>query len=288
MERELWRQLYELALRFDEAWKIPAVYPTSMIVAVFFWAVIHDRPVSWACQRRNWPPDIQLALPSQSTMSRRLRTPAVENLLSKIFDELSEHPRTWFKSIDAKPLVIGGYTKDKDAAWGYAVKSFAKGYKLYAIWGEGSLPLVWGLAPMNVSEKRMAAAMIPHLTGSGYLLGDTQYDTNPLYDLAQQNGHQLVAPRYRRKAGLGHRYNSPSRLRSIELLKTRFGTALYRQREDVERRFGWLTSCATGLTVLPAWVRRPTRVRLWIYAKLLINALRLEAKKPKQLDSNYA
>lgn len=285
MERELWKQLYELALGFDEAWKTPGVYATSMIVAVFFWAVIHDRPVSWACQEENWPPDIRMALPSQSTMSRRLRTPAVENLLSRIFDELSENSSSWIKCIDAKPLAIGGYSKDTDAAWGYAVKNYAKGYKLYAIWGEGYLPLVWGLAPMNVSEKKMAAEMIPHLTGGGYILGDKLYDTNPLYDLAQQQGHQLVAPRYRANAGLGHRRHSPGRLRSMELLKTCFGKALYRQRDDAERRFGWLTSCATGLTVLPAWIRRPVRVRLWIYAKLLINALRLALNATKQQDS---
>lgn len=285
MERELWRQLYELALKYDESWKIPGIYSTSLIVAVFLWAVIHDRPVSWACQAKNWPGDLEIALPSQSTMSRRLRKQGVEDLFNRMSEELGESPETWVKSIDAKPFAIGGYSKDSDAAWGYCVNNYAKGYKLYAIWGEGPIPLVWGLAPMNVSENRMAKLMIPHLTGGGYLLGDSLYDSNELYDQADRHGHQLVAPRRRPKAGLGHRPNSQSRLRSIDLLNTQFGRTLYQNRDDAERRFGWLTSCGMGLTVLPAWARGPRRVRMWIYAKILIHAARFVAKKQTQLAS---
>lgn len=289
MERELWNRLYELAMKYDvPAWMNRGKFSTSVIVAVFLWAVIHDRPTSWACDARNWPKDIRIELPSQPTMSRRLRTQGVENLLNRISEELGESPATWVKSIDAKPLPIGGYSKDTDAAWGYCVENYAYGYKLFAIWDRGFMPHVWGLAPMNFSEIRMAKGMIPHLTGEGYLLGDPMYDANLLYDLAGKHGHQLIAPRKKPNGGLGHRRHSPYRLHSIDLLRGRFGVGLFRERDDAERRFGWLTSCGTGLTVLPAWVRRPHRVRLWIYGKLLINAVRLSTKTSIFPDSKCA
>jgi hypothetical protein len=48
----------------------------------------------------------------------------------------------------------------------------------------------------------MAAQLIPGLPGEGYLLGDTEYDTNSLHDLAHEAGHQIVAPQRRRVKGL--------------------------------------------------------------------------------------
>jgi DNA-directed RNA polymerase specialized sigma54-like protein len=57
-------------------------------------------------------------------------------------------------------------------------------------------------APMNVSEKTMARHLIPTLPGAGYLVGDPEYDANPLYDLAAEAGFQLVAKK-RRDRGRG-------------------------------------------------------------------------------------
>jgi hypothetical protein len=168
---------------------------------------------------------------------------------------------------------VGGFSKDGDARWGRGVKRFAKGYKFYALWGAEPMPLVWGLASMNVSENAMAKQMIPYLEGEGYLLGDSLYDSNPLHLAAAARGDQLVAPRKRPNPELGHRTHAPGRLRAIELLQTPFGRGLYRQRDQIERNFGWLTSCAGGLQPLPAWVRTFSRVRLWIYLKLIHNAL---------------
>jgi Transposase DDE domain len=277
MERELWLLLYHTALSCDKLTK--ARYRSAVIVGVYAWAVVHDRPVSWACDRRNWPETLLLercfCLPSQSTMSRRLRSPDVECLLEQMSWLLTEAWTVcWTKIVDAKPLPIGGFSKDGDARWGRSVKGFAKGYKFYAIWGAGPMPLVWGLASMNFSELAMAKHMVPLLEGGGYLLGDSLYDSNPLYNLAGQHGHQLVAPRKQPGRGVGHRSQSPHRLRALELLETPFGKALHRHRDHIERNLGWLTSCAGGLQPLPAWVRRFHRVRLWLHMKLILNGLR--------------
>lgn len=275
MEHELWTRLYALAFQLDTS-RTGVFYWPSDIVGVYAWAVLHDRPVSWACDRRNWPVDhaFHNRLPSQSNMSRRLRSPAVERLLNQMSDYLGEDPLVWVKRIDAKPLPVGGHSKDQDAAWGRSVRGYARGYKFYAVWGEGPLPLVWGLAGMNVSEVEMAKQMAPHLEGSGYLVGDKIYDSNALYDLFHRHGHQLVAPRKKPHTGWGHRRHSPLRLRSEQLLATRFGKSLFRERVQIERCFGQLTSCAGGLAPLPAWVRGPRRVRLWVQLKLLIHAVR--------------
>ena len=178
------------------------------------------------------------------------------------------------RMIDGKPLVVSGVTKDKDAGYGRGAGGMQKGYKLHAVWSSGPLPLAWGLAPMNVSEKRMARQLIPALPGGGYLLGDAEYDSNALYDLAHQAGHQLLAPKRQKHRGVGHRLQSPHRLRSIELMKQSFGKRLHVFRRQIEREFGTLTSFGGGLLCLPAWVRRFPRVRNWVHAKLLINAAR--------------
>ena len=55
MEREHWNQLYALAERLGKTFQDGGRYTTAFIVGFFLWAVIHDRPVSWACRRENWP-----------------------------------------------------------------------------------------------------------------------------------------------------------------------------------------------------------------------------------------
>ena len=97
-----------------------------------------------------------------------------------------------------------------------------------------------------------------------------------LFDLAAVEGFQLVTKKTasRSRGGLGHRRQSPSRVRSIELLRTSFGQALYKQRSAIECRFGTLTCVGGGLGPLPAWVRRFQRVRNWVQAKIILSGLR--------------
>jgi hypothetical protein len=273
MERELWTRLYRLARQLDPG-RGHGIFPAAWIVAVFLWAACHDRPTVWACQLSNWPKELQRRLPSQSTMSRRLRSSAVATLLATMIEALRLPDNSWIKIIDAKPLPVGGHSKDPDADWGRGVRNFIKGYKLYAIWANGPLPVAVDVAPARTSEQQMAERLIPTLREGGYLLGDKLYDINRLYDAAGRAGYQLVAQRKRIGRGLGHCSHSPWRLRSIELLKTGFGRALYTYRGRIEQRFAQLTNFASGLAPLPNWVRRLPRVKLWVTAKLLIHAVR--------------
>jgi hypothetical protein len=62
------------------------LYSPAVVLAVYFWSVIHDRPVCWACQHEHWPRELlpRGRLPSQSTVSRRLRQASTQALLAAI------------------------------------------------------------------------------------------------------------------------------------------------------------------------------------------------------------
>jgi hypothetical protein len=277
MERELWTVLYAVTMKFalrEGAWK----FSTGDIVLTYFWAALHDRPMSWAVDKDHWPPDLcPVAIPSQSTLSRRMRRSDAQQLMTEIeafWLVATQFAMHWIMTLDAKPLAVSGVTKDRDARYGRGAGGKQKGYKFLAAWADGPLPVAWALAPMNKSEKTIARDLIPTLPGAGYLLGDAEYDSNPLHDLAHAHGYQLLTPKRRKNGGLGHHRHSPYRLRSIELMKQPFGKALFSFRRQIERNFGNLTSFGGGLTCLPAWARRFHRVRNWVHAKLLINAAR--------------
>ena len=75
MERELWNILAALltdlaTLRGRDQFK----HPTTRIVRVYLWAVLHDRPVYWACDKRHWigvKPPRQLPMPGLVMISTR-------------------------------------------------------------------------------------------------------------------------------------------------------------------------------------------------------------------------
>jgi hypothetical protein len=279
MERELWKIFYQLVWGLSNprgAW----LYATADVLVVYFWAAVHDRPSSWATKSENWPDDLRPAvLPSQSTLSRRLRRPAVVELMTNVEERLMAliAVEYWLvQIIDGKAIAVSNVSKDRDACYGRGVGGNQKGYKLHAVWGGGPMPIAWGLAPMNVSEKTMARHLIPALPGGGYLLGDAQYDANPLYEAAAEVGFQLVAQKTKDRGcgGIGHRNQSAGRLRSMEILATEFGKNLWKQRNAIERYFGAWVSSSIGLGGLPAWVRHFDRVRNWIHAKILLAGIR--------------
>jgi hypothetical protein len=289
MERELWKALYALAVELDKPWGHWR-YSTAEVLAVYFWAAVHDRPTHWATDPHHWSEDLRPSwLPSQSTMSRRLRRPSAVELMTAVEQQLVALlglGRCLVHIIDGKALGISAVSKDPDAGYGRGAGAWQKGYKFHAIWGGGPMPVAWTLAPINASEKTVARGLIESLPGGGYLVADSQYDVGYLYDLAAQEGFQLVAKKTpsRGKGRLGHRLQSSARLRSIELMATSFGRALYRQRNAIECRFGTMTCTGGGLSPLPAWVRRFHRVRHWIQAKLILAGLRwLKNQRPQKL-----
>jgi hypothetical protein len=283
MECELWPQLYALVLSIGKSLRRRGVhYSDAVIILVFFWACLHDRPQCWACRAQNWKSTHlkPVRIPSPSTVSRRLRSVSVMIFLQALEECVRGSGDAGFvKFIDGKPLTVGCCSKDPDAKVGRVIGGFAKGYKLHAVWGRHPFPDVWTVRPLNENESRVARQLISQITGAGYLLGDAQYDVNGLYDLSTIHHHQLVTPRNRRKS------KDPDvvpknvhRRHAFEMLRRRFGVALFRNRNQVERHFGNATSFAGGLGPLPPWVRREHRVHRWVSAKLILNGLRIQKR----------
>jgi hypothetical protein len=283
MERELWPPLYRLLRDVAKDFRQKYVqYQPWALVAVLLWAALHDRPVGWACQRRHWSTTTlkPRRLPSPSTLSRRIDSVGV-GLLWRALEQRLRDSRVpaLVAFVDGKPLPIGGDGKDPDARFGRGAGCVAKGYKLHAIWSTRPAPEAWDVTPLNANEKAVAEGLVGQLSYGGYLLGDGNYDAGYLYDAADARGYRLVAPyRKAKKPGSGKHYQSPHRLRGIDLLRGDFGKALYKARTAIERSFGHAGSFGGGLGPLPVWVRGLPRVRTWVWAKLLINAVRILRK----------
>ncbi len=282
MERELWSTLSKAIHDLGRARKCNArfTYHTEHIVRVYLWSVLHDRPVCWACNPRNWLPHCRpRQLPHQSQMSRRLRLPQVQEFLSALGKRIAadNQYKDLVQYMDGKPFPVSRHSQDADATWGRGAGGQDRGYKLHAIWGSGAMPTAWQVQPLGISEKTVAPELIAMMPHEGYLAGDGNYDSSAVFDVAGENGVQLVAPRAHPGTGLGHHYQSPYRLRSIELLEgpSQFGTALLKARKQIEGKFSGLVCFGAGLHGLPPWVRTLPRVRLYIHAKLIINAARI-------------
>ena len=100
MERELWKLIIAAMKRLPRTRSRNAVYSDSEVLAVLLWAVLHDRPISWACVRRHWPPQAwRRRLPDQSTMSRRLRTDATRDQLAVVLTHVQASLPPWVRSL---------------------------------------------------------------------------------------------------------------------------------------------------------------------------------------------
>lgn len=281
MERELWKiisqNISRLDRRFDQG---RCTHSVGRIVRVYLWAVLHDRPVYWACDARNWagvkPP---AALPHQSCMSRRINgDPRFQQMLDALMQALASEPSSaWVRYLDGKPLPVSKHSRDAQATFGRGAGGKDRGYKLHAIYGENNRPITWTVTPLNQNEPRTASAMIgPSLT-PGYLLADANYDANHLYEHAGRHEVKLLTPRrYRHAKALGHHRHSADRIDALRRLDgpCEFTRELLKQRRRVETRFAHLTNFGGGLTHLPPWARGLTRVRFWVAGKIIIRLAR--------------
>jgi hypothetical protein len=283
MEHQLWKAIVALAESLDKT-PLPTRhdFPDALIAAVYYWAVLHDRPTAWACERRNWPIHLRRrALPSPSTMSRRLRHPSVAALLHQLTRRVvapTEPGVFWI--IDGKPMPVGGGSGDTQAKCGRSVGGRDRGYKLHAILNPQGEIAAWRVAPMNVDERAVAAELLRDVGIRGYLVADANYDSNTLHAICDALGDlQLITPRrYAKTAkGTGHRRQTEGRKRLLDRLghpTSNFAARLLDDRDAIERHFGNLTNWGGGLGPLPAWVRTLSRVERWVNAKLAINAIR--------------
>jgi hypothetical protein len=273
MESELYKKVYQIIMKIYRRTILKRIkFTDADIVLVYLWAVLHDRPTNWACSRKNWPIYYRKkALPDPSTMCRRLHTQGVLQLLNETEKSLiNTFSRKICRWIDAKPLTISGSTTDKQAGFGYAAGCMGKGYKLYAIGDDRQGFVNWRICSMNNSEEVVARELIAHTESEGYLVGDSAYDKNSLYEIAGRKSITLFAPkRFRYSKKLGHRKHSRYRLSSLARLKTPFVQDILENRDNIERMFGQLTNFGCGLKPLPNWVRGLFRVENWVRGKMI-------------------
>jgi hypothetical protein len=279
MERELWPPLYRALRAVAKDFRQRYVsYQPWVLVALFLWAALHDRPVAWACEPRHWsttklrPP----RLPHRTTVGRRLDGLAVGAFFRELERRLRQRQQVGLLALlDGKPLPVSGVSKDPDAKPGRGAGGKAKGYKLHTLWANRALPEAWEVTPLNEAETKVAQDLLRRTPGAGYVLGDSNYDANAVFDAAGASGYQLLTPMPHANAGQGHHYQSPYRLGCIERMRDAFGQGLLRGRNQIERLYGNAVSFGGGLGTPPAWVRGLGRVRTWVWAKLLINAVRI-------------
>jgi|MudIll2142460700_1097286.scaffolds.fasta_scaffold300189_2 hypothetical protein len=260
-------------------------YSDTLIVAMFFWAVWNDRPMSWACDRSHYhgpfrPP----RLPSVSQFSRRLRSDRTEQVLDGVFRRLAETDRiTRLCCLDGRPLPVGSCSKDREARPGRVYGGFSRGYKLHAMITADYRVLTWCVTALNVSEQTAAMALIETVPVLGLVLADGNYDGGPVYDAVAAKGGQLLTP-LSDNAGQGHRQQSPHRLSAIDLYRD-WGRYVYPERIRVEQGLAHMATFGGGLGPLPTWVRTLERVRRWVGAKMILYHVRRRVRRQETLHA---
>ena len=277
MDDELFAALYHIAGQLWPRREKGMVYSGRLVVLLFLWTVIRGKPRGWVCDRRNLPAMLRdHDIPGPSQFRRRLRSQAVQAMLTEMENHVRRTPLSgmlgcWL--LDAKPLVVSPYSKDKSARWGHAYDRKARGYKIFAMSDLEGRVAAWDCRPMNEAEPLVARTLVEHTDRPGYVLGDSIYDSGPLHELTAARDLQLIAPRKIPGGNIGRRARQPNRLHAIDMLETphnTFGPAMYRWRTSIERVFSRMVSSSVGLDHLPPFVRTPPRVRLWVQGKIIL------------------
>ncbi len=187
MEDQLWKGILRLLKQIHKPRRrAREKFSVEDIVRVWMWAVLHDRPMSWAICKANWPiHERRRTLPSSSTMSRRLRDREVRAVMMSLEQAVvrSRGDKRLVWVIDGKPLIVSGSSSDRQTGFGRAQRGNARGYKLHLIQGIDGLVAAWRIAPMNKDERVMARRMVRTADIQGYLLADANYDSNPLHEV---------------------------------------------------------------------------------------------------------
>lgn len=276
MERELLGLLVRVARGIGGFGKPSsrATYTDLDVLAVAFWAALCDRPISWATRRENWPPAWRRRpIPSNATISRRLREPRIELAIRRIIEAMripGAGPMAY--CIDGRALTIARHSADPDAAPGRAAGGMGRGYKLHQIVDSLGNCRAFLVTPLNIQEQKVAKVLITQLRPgeARQLLADNNYDINELHDFAGHRGIQLNAQRPLNAEDLGHRQHSVWRVYSIA--EQRRDPKLLFPRGRIEGNFGTQGNTIGGLGPLPNRIRRLHRVRPWVAAKLAIDA----------------
>lgn len=297
MDQIQWKILYQTIRRVSVS--LPRdrrlTFSDVLIVAMYFWAVKHDRSMMWACDRANYSSVFRpRRLPSVSQFHRRVRSERVLGILQRLHNALAgaSNP-TDILIVDGKALTINPSTKDPDSRVGFASSGMmGKGYKLHAYVTEDRRILCWCVRPLNEHEMPIATMMLDHLppmTERSLILADGNYDAHSFHKAVDARGARLVSNlRGTATHEVTLRQMGAARRELLEV--NRKAQPLLRmnlhQRSTIERSFAHLSNYGGGLSQLPPFVRRLSRVRRWVGAKIALLHARQRARKLRQLASD--
>ncbi len=133
----------------------------------------------------------------------------------------------WHKSSMKKDIVPRSGI-DTDARWGFShTKGWIFGYKLHLISSTGPIivPLAADFTTANVQDNQlynpMTASSSLITEETCFMIGDSGYDDQKLYDLSINRGFELVCPVQR------YEHTSTKRLHLIEFYESELGQAIY-------------------------------------------------------------
>jgi hypothetical protein len=319
MEREEWRVVLHAVKR--AAREVAKIHPAArrpqygdwLIVAMYLWAVAHDRPQSWACDRSHYAGGVfrPRRLPSVSQFNRRLNDGRVRSILQRVHDALAGSvAATPLTFLDGKPLTVGVASKDPDARRGHVMGGFAKGYKLHAWMTEDRRVPRWAVTPLAAHEVPVAVALVggvaTDLSPRSLVLADQNYDGRALHKVVAARGGRLVlnpkdGGRRARAAkatkatatttaaadrhAVTLRQMGPARraLLSVRAARPDLVRMAMRHRVHAEGILGNLCGRGGGLTGLPPWARRLHRVRRWVGGKIILYHARLRVRRAAKL-----
>lgn len=254
-------------------------YKISTILLVSQWAILHDRPMCWACQPSHWPDALRpKQLPHPSTLSRRWRSKAILQAASELHQRLLQKQLgqlcSRYAAIDGRALLVGGATKDSEARSGRAVRGMGIGYKLHAAVDANKRVIDFIVEPLSVNEQKPAKTLLKRLpTHITRVVADGAYDAMTLHEAADQANRKL----YTRVRGnrVGRRQQA-RRVSLVRLYARKVGRRLLAWRDEIERVFAHMSNLGFGYKGLPPWARGLHRVRRWIWGKIMLyNAYQL-------------
>ena len=310
MDRELWKELMGQIrracrqVRRELGPEKKVRYPDRLIVAMYCWAVGHDRPLCWACERDNYDSRFRpcklvepagsgkakkaakakkagkanKTLPSVSQFCRRVKSERTDLILQKLHWQLSgtDVPAR-LSMFDGKLLPVALHSKDVDATKVRTNGGYVRGYRLHAWVNEAARVAVWAVTGAGAGEQTVAQALCPHLPPlppDALILGDVRFDSADLYAAVAGRGGALFTPLQRMSASeKKRRAMGPARHAAIIAWEQHphLARMVLRERVAIERAFGTLACTAGGMSHLPAWVRTLDRVKRWVGVKVILH-----------------
>lgn len=291
MDKDVWQVLRNAIRSADRS--VPRVgrrpqFSDRLIVQMYFWTVAHDRPRCFAAKRENYSTIFRpRRLPSYSQFCRRLHEPRVLAMIEHVHHRLAASPQpVSLAFIDGKALPVSESSKDPDARTGRGHGKFSRGYKLHALVSADGRIQCFAVRPMNDAEPRVSREVIfPLLAPGVVVIGDGNYDSKFLYEIARERGAWFFAPpKQAPQQRRSWKKTNAARREAVEVWEQQpeLARKVYKLRTEIERVFSRLSCYGGGLAPLPAWVRRLDRVTLWVMAKIVLYHARLLLREERR------